>query len=360
MTFSYDVLLHVPTLGGGGAERVAVELARHFVKLGLSTAMFVHDDKAKYDIPAEVEIFRAVRRSHIGRVIELKILLKKVKPTVVLSFLPYANLISLFANFGRDEPAKVVVSEHISYENQEPVKWKEKIKILLLNRLYRRASSIVAVSIGVANELKLRVGAAAADRIKVIYNPCFIEDGWQGAPSSVRSTKTILAVGRLSVQKGFDVLIRAFADVHAARSDTKLIIMGEGEERESLHKLVRALNLDGVIEIPGFSRNIGEMYRRADVFVCSSRFEGFGNVLVEAMSYGLPIVSTECKHGPREILDDGVYGELVSVDDSVALSGAILKVLETSHDPAQQIERAKHFSIDTIGRQYLEVMGLSA
>lgn len=355
MKTSYDILFHIPSLQGGGAERVAVEVARYFAQQGWSVAFFIHHADLDYALPEGVDVFVARKSGHLQRVVELRNLLKQVEVRVILSFLPYANLISLFARLWAGFRVRLIVSEHSSYADFRPSNVKERIKFALLAHLYQRSDVIVAVSSGVADDLRRRLTGAAKDKISVIYNPCYIPDAFVPRlfpDSSRRTTLTVLAVGRLVQQKGFDVLIKAFCLVKQRVPNARLRIVGEGADRAKLEALVKYLCLSEHVTLAGFTRNVADEYRRADLFVCSSRTEGFGNVIVEALSFGLPIVSTACKHGPEEILEGGQYGVLVPVENDEALAEAIVVALRNPVDAGKQLARARDFSLEAIGAQY--------
>lgn len=360
MSGDRDVIFHIPSLQGGGAERVAVEIAKHFVSKGCVPVFFVHANEAAYRLPAGVEVVVAQKAGHVGRVLELAALIRKRRPKAVISFLPYANIISVLAcRFSRSR-ARIVVSEHLAFAHLSTADMKARLKSALACRLYSACHSIVAVSTGVARDLQSAVTSRALDKIVVIHNPCYVVNTAGYEPSLKRNGRTVLAIGRLVDQKGFDVLIRAFAALRTNLQDVELVIAGEGPERDRLEMLIRELGLVGCVSLRGFVEDIGALYRDADLFVCSSRIEGFGNVIVEALSYGVPVVSTRCPHGPEEILQDGRYGRLVTVDDVAGLATAITETLSSAVDRGRLRERAKDFSLQSIGDRYLEVAGLVA
>jgi glycosyltransferase involved in cell wall biosynthesis len=359
MKTSYDVMLHIPSLKGGGAERVAVELARYFVRQGKSTAFFIHDEEIAYDLPSGIDIFFARSTGHLGRVAEFRSLIIRLKVSVVLSFLPYANLISIFAFIGCRSRPKLLISEHLSYSGFVPSGISERVKFALLRSVYQISDVIVAVSSGVAAELRTRLFGSAIRKVVVIHNPCYIPAARAKHSTDDVGNYTVLAVGRLTPQKGFDTLIAAFAIVKKSLPSARLVIVGEGPERLKLKAQIAQLNLGDSVVLPGFTRKIFDEYERANLFVCSSRTEGFGNVIVEALSFGLPIVSTDCPYGPKEILDCGRYGTLVAVDDDIELANAMINTLATHVDPEMQVARARDFSLDTIGAQYMQIMGFS-
>jgi glycosyltransferase involved in cell wall biosynthesis len=193
----------------------------------------------------------------------------------------------------------------------------------------------------------------------VIYNPVDtdhiktlatapLEHPWF-APGAV---PVVLSAGRLTRQKDFPSLLRAFAQVRQSRP-ARLVILGEGEERTSLETLARELGCRDDIALPGFVPNPYPYMAAAGVFVLSSAWEGFGNVLIEAMALGVPVVSTDCPSGPAEILGRGRYGTLVPVSDVDALARAIATTLDQPPEARRSIERASSFSCERIASQYL-------
>ncbi len=168
----------------------------------------------------------------------------------------------------------------------------------------------------------------------------------------------VLGVGRLTRQKDFPTLLRAFARLRE-RVDARLIILGEGEDRDALEALARELDIGDVTDLPGFVDNPYGWMRRANVFVLSSAWEGSPNALTEALYLGTPVVATDCRSGPRELLEDGRYGPLVPVGDTEALAGAIEATLARPLSPADLHHAVIEYTRERSTRHYLEVMGLS-
>jgi len=225
---------------------------------------------------------------------------------------------------------------------------------------YPYADGIVAISNGVADDLA-ESARIARERIDVIYNPAYSDDIDTLAeadcphPWFESDDPVLLGVGGLSDQKDFATLIRAFARVREDRP-VRLIILGEGDNREQLESLVRRLDLEDQVDLPGFVDNPFAYMSRASLFVLSSAWEGFGNVIVEAMACGTPIVSTDCPSGPSEILEYGKYGVLVPVGDEETMANAIRNQLDATTDTESLRERAKDFTVETIANQYLDVL----
>lgn len=216
-----------------------------------------------------------------------------------------------------------------------------------------------------AQDLRCPVGVDAA-RIKVIYNPIVTTELFALAKQLVIHSwftddrvPVILGVGRLAKQKDFPTLLRAFAKVRATRP-CRLIILGEGEERRRLQTLARTLGIEIDFDLPGFVPNPFAYMSRAAALVLPSAFEGFGNVVAEALAVGTPVVTTDCRHGPREILSDGNYGPLVPVGDSNALAQGIQRTLETPPERDRLRARAQAFTTEAIADQYLATFGRSS
>ncbi|AGW91636.1 glycosyl transferase [Ralstonia pickettii DTP0602] len=176
------------------------------------------------------------------------------------------------------------------------------------------------------------------------------------AAPAPRTRKTVLAMGRLVAAKGFDVLLRAWQQVAAQEPEWQLLIHGEGEERPALTALAAQLGLEGRVSLPGVCHDPAQAYGRASVFCLSSRYEGFGLVLIEAMAFGLPIVSTDCETGPRELLAPGQDALVVPADNAEALASALLTVIRepetASRLAASGRAKANGFALERISAQW--------
>jgi glycosyltransferase involved in cell wall biosynthesis len=230
----------------------------------------------------------------------------------------------------------------------------------LVKRLYPLADAVVACSKGVAEDLVQNM-KVPRERVHVIYNPTDPEiEAKAQEPVDhpwFKNSKipVILCVARLAPEKDLPTLIRAFSIVRKERP-AKLVILGEGSERAKLEALVKELGLDGDVWMPGFVDNPFKFMKRATVFALSSRFEGFGMVIAEALAVGTPVVSTDCPSGPAEILGEGKWGKLVPVGDHEKLAEAILETIENPPDREKLKERGRDFSLDRIGQQYLQLI----
>lgn len=263
------------------------------------------------------------------------------------------------------KPGKIFLCEHIGLRDhiERDLHLPISAVSLLMRATYPSATGVVAVSTGVAEELTDLAGLGQG-RVQIIHNPVVNEilpcgpgardpeeraSLWNG-----RFKTHILTVGSLKPQKNHRLLLRAFGRV-AAKLDAGLVILGEGRLRESLEEEVYGLGLQGRVSMPGFYPNPLPWFQSADLFVLSSNFEGFGNVLAEAMACGVPTVSTDCPHGPSEVLDLGRYGELVKVGDIDDLASGILRSLGRQWSREVLQCRALDFSVPRQAQAYLDL-----
>jgi glycosyltransferase involved in cell wall biosynthesis len=223
---------------------------------------------------------------------------------------------------------------------------------------YRWADQVIGISRGSADDL-IELLYVPEKQIVVIHNP--IDSGRVSELASRPSNEAkrggafILGAGRLEPEKDFPTLMRAFARVRRSRQ-VDLTILGEGKERGRLELLAKELGVQDAVSMPGFTNNPFAYMKASSTFVMSSKREGFGNVLVEAMACGTPVVATDCQSGPGEILEGGRWGRLVPVGDDEAMADAILKTLEEPTNREALQERAQAFSPERIVPQYLDVL----
>jgi glycosyltransferase involved in cell wall biosynthesis len=299
---------------------------------------------------------------HFPRIVSrLRKILKQFCPDILCSMLWYANLAAVLAAQGIPG-VKTVISERIStsyeIENETVIRPLQYIKRLLIRSMYPCAAHIVTVSEGIAAELVERFGVRY-DQVSYIHNPVDSEYIRQQCNSSSDpwpdSGIRLLAIGRLSHQKGFDLLIRAVARL-SFRMNLHLVILGEGSERANLEKLVEDERVSGRVILPGFADNPYRWMKYADMFILSSRAEGFPNVLLEAMACGLPVIATDCRTGPRELLIDGEVCPLIAIND---LDGLAIAIEEIASNRQYALElrdkvvlRARDFTIRSQIGQY--------
>jgi glycosyltransferase involved in cell wall biosynthesis len=380
--------------GGGGAERVMLNLATGLADQGHRVDLVMGRKEGHFldEIPDKINIIDLKVRSAyqllpvvlkmprvaatlaasllrpgvpwiLGAVPGLAAYLNQQRPAALLSALSYPNIAAVLARRLSPASTRMVISvhNHLSVATAQAGKAAEKNFPQLARRLYPEADRVVAVSDGVADDLAQTIQLARS-RITTIYNPVFrpdlmtlaqapLEHAWfaPGAPP------VILGIGKLKPQKDFGCLIRAFARVRADRP-ARLLILGEGSQREAVLSLARQLRVADDIALPGFVANPFAYLGRAAVFALSSAWEGLPTVIIEALACGCPIVSTDCPSGPAELLERGAYGSLVPVGDDTALAQAILATLDTPPHRDRLLDRARQFSVDRAVEQYLSVL----
>ena len=355
------VALFVPSLGGGGAERVMVTLAnalaeRHFT---VDFVLWTESGPLRSLLSDKVHVVALGTYNPVKVILGFARFLKTYKPEVVISALFVGNIIAALAKAAVRSRAHLIVTEHVAigtYLRNEPRRLRRLCIPPLMRLTYLLAQNIVTVSRGAAQSLAPVLGKTTSKRITVIYNPIDLARIEAMAAAADENgagwnVPTIINVGRLIEQKDQQTLIQAFAKVHAHRP-CRLVILGEGEKRETLAALVRKLGVGSDVLMPGFIANPYSWMRQSAVFVLSSKFEGLPTVLIEAMQCGTPVISADCPSGPAEILEAGQWGRLFPPGDVDALASAIEDALDGKLATAVR-QRAADFSIDNAVSRYV-------
>jgi glycosyltransferase involved in cell wall biosynthesis len=292
---------------------------------------------------------------------ELVRYLRSEKPRAFLAVTELTALAVITAKLISRAHARVVIVLATTISKHKRAPLKKKIERILVSLLYPKADGIVAVSRGAAEDFAQYTGIPI-ERVKVIYNPVIKPSLHEQKKEAVehpffrdRSIPVVVSVGRLSEPKNFPLLIQAFALLRN-RIQVRLAILGEGEMRPTLERLVDSLGIRDDVSLPGFVHSPYPYMSKASVYVTSSMWEGLPVALIEAMACGAPVVSTDCPSGPAEILDGGRYGHLVPVGDVQALADAIEASLKGDHrkPPAVWLEQ---FHAAPVVEQYLNIMG---
>lgn len=364
------IAMFIPALSGGGAERVFLNLAHSFIKKGLKVDLILCEVKGPYlkDVAYGVNIVDLMSNNPIKQTANLVRYLKREKPDAIISALNLSNIVSSVAHFIANIDTKLIITQHniIGHTTVRNSSFITKIKRefiipTLFKKLFPRADLVVSVSKGVANNLAEKLDLDKKN-IKVIYNPVVSDELLKMGEEDLKHPwfqkdvqPVILGVGSLTVQKDFQNLIQAFIKIRE-KKPAKLLILGEGSERNNLEKLIQQYDLQSDVQLLGFVNNPFKYMKNSSVFVLSSRWEGFGLVLVEAMVFGTPIVSTDCPSGPAEILENGRWGKLVPIGDSETLAKEILDTLNGNYKNPEK--RAMEFTIDNAAREYLEALSM--
>jgi len=362
MNLPKKIALFLPTLGGGGAERVFVNLATEFANLGHSVDLVVArpGGSLRGSVPPSVRVVDLGVKRVLQALRPLARYLTAYRPDVLLSAMEHANAIAFASRFvSRHSSLRLICTTHNVMSNATGTT-KDRLLQKLSALVYRRVEGVVAVSEGVAADVSAHTGLSR-QRITVIYNPVLSERLQESARGPVdhpflvnRDLPVVLATGRLTEQKDYETLLRAVAIARASRP-LRLLILGEGEQRRSLEAFAASLGIKDHVSMPGFTANPYAYMCAADVFALSSRWEGLPTVLIEALGLGCKIVSTDCPSGPSEILDNGRFGELVRVGDANGLAAAIVRSLDspTSTPPASWLEQ---FTAHFCAGEYLRLM----
>ena len=356
----------LPNLQGGGAERIAVNLANDWTGRGYRADFALMDVRGEF--LAELEEQVGVYNLHANRIRQVPRLLydyfRKRKPEVTLVHMWPLTTAAVIAWRLAGSPGKLFLCEHVGLTEhvQRTLSTSMNIAKLALRWSYPQASGLIAVSQGVARDLA-QLSRLSPDAIQVIYNPVVSAELLQTSRENeieerqrfwqAQFSKTLITVGTLKKQKNHLLLIEAFSYI-SKELDVGLVILGEGIERPGLEQRIEELGLQERVRMPGFDCNPRPWLQAADLFVLSSDFEGLPTVLIEALACGTPIVSTACPHGPEEILDFGKYGTLVPVRDVGALVEAIRTKLREPKNPDALKERAKFFSVEKIAAEYID------
>ena len=358
------IALFVPSLHGGGAERVILDIAAELVNRGVPIHLVLVKAEGHYLdlVPDGVRLIDLNSHRAAASLLKLVAYVRRERPAVLLATLTQANVIALVAKILLWGRLRVVTRIANTYSEEFATgSFKHRVALRLLKFLFPVADRIVAVSQGVADDLS-EMHPAISARVATIYNPVVRAEMVEQAAAPVNhswfETETapvVVSVGRLATVKDHATLLRAFAEVLRSRQ-ARLVILGEGPERGNLLELAARLSVSQNVDLPGFKVNPFAYMSRARVFALSSRYEGFPNVLVQAMACGTPVVSTDCRSGPTEILEDGRWGQLVPVGDWQSMAEAIMKTLDNPVPSDLLVARASAFSADASIERYLEVL----
>lgn len=394
-------------LSGGGAEKVILNLAAGFARQGHPVDLLVCkvEGVLRNYIPAGVNLvpLRPVSsargavaalaadpagcREILGVIVNRRKLpkafryipaisrhLKRNSASLLVSALPKSNINAILAQRLSGIDTRVVVGAHINLSAQDSEgtnRGQSRISALrpMMRRYYRKADGVVAVSQGVARDTGAYLDLPE-NLVTTIYNPVVAreikslsEESPQHAWFEQRDVPVVLGIGRFVPQKNFPLLVHALAELRKKRR-VRLVLLGgdkssleQARHKAELEALARELGVTEDLDMPGYKENPYPYLRRASVFALSSRFEGFGNVLVEALFCGCPVVSTDCPSGPAEILRDGEFGRLVPVDDEKSMADALDAALDAEIDSRVLRARGEEFSVDRAVENYSALFG---
>jgi glycosyltransferase involved in cell wall biosynthesis len=355
------IAIFFETLGAGGIEQTCLKLTKGLHFSGIRVDLLLRSLEGEFVslLPKEINTVNFSASRVLTTIFPLARYLRKEKPAVIISNGSAINIATLMARvLVRNCKTRLIITERTNIFRKRKYNFKARITLFCMRWLYPKADVVVGVSDGVSRALEERLGLENGS-VKTIYNGIIDEGFYERANEPLEhewfkpgSPPVLLAVGRLVEQKDFATLLRAFALLRKNRS-AKLIILGEGRLRTLLEKQVDELELRDDVQMPGFEINPLKYYKNCSAFVLSSRFEGLGGVIIEALGCGCPVVATDCPSGPAEILENGEYGLLVPVGDPYALAEAMGKALDNPPEPGLLMDRAKEFSVEKAVSNYL-------
>lgn len=359
----------VASLAHGGIGKMRVHLINEFIRQGVDVDLLVAEADSPYmgRLDASVRVFNLGTSHAWTSVPGIARYLRRERPDAMLTQRIRVNVAALRARrLARSTvPVYVTLNTNLSAQLDSMPAGKRARQLAKLCRYYPRNDGLIAVSRGVAEDAAALIGIDRG-RIQSIANPVVTPALFEAARQDPGhawfgggEAPVVVSVGRLEPQKDFETLLRAFARLHGD-CPARLIILGEGKQRDMLAGLAAELGIAGAVDMPGFVDNPHAYMARARLFVLSSRWEGSPNGLTEAVALGTPVVATSCPNGPSEILEDGRYGELVPVGDVEALAGAMQRTLDAPLS-AEVLRRAgERYSAENSARHYLAAMGLMA
>lgn len=357
-----NILLFTQSLAGGGAERTVATLANHWTERGwevtvVTLASRAEDFYALHPVVQRIALDLAGPSGgplagavhNVRRVRALRRLLEGVRPEVAVAMMSTPNV--LLALAGRSVPGLVTVGSERCYPPHAPLgrAWNAARR-----RAYGRLDAVVALTEECRRWIESHTSARFVPVIPNAVTYPLPSIPPRIAPDAVLPTgrKVVMAVGRLDPVKNLQALLDAFAGLAPAHPDWDLVILGDGPERGALRSAVDAAGLTGRVILPGIAGNVGEWHARADLYVLTSRSEGFPNALAEALCHGVPAVSVDCDTGPRDIVRHGVDGLLVAPDDPAALARALDRLMRNPELRRQFALKAPEararFSIDRV------------
>jgi glycosyltransferase involved in cell wall biosynthesis len=359
------IAIFVSFSGKGGVERMIINLCEGLCSLGCEIDLVLVKAQSEHlnSLHTKANIVKLGSSHTMSSLLPLVRYLRCERPAALLAAKDRANQVGILARRIAGVSTRVVVrmgtTVSAALAGKSPMK--EYFWYLRMRLLYPFADAVVAVSRGVAADLR-KNAKLSPSHLQVIENPVItpqliaLGDKPANHPwLSGNGSPVIVGVGRLTHQKDFPTLIRAFAAVHATRP-CRLVLLGEGRDRAALQSLINRLGITADVDMPGFVVNPYAYMSRATVFALSSAWEGSPNALTEALALGTPVVSTDCRSGPREILENGRYGALVPVGDVDALAKAILSTMANPPEKSFLRNAVRAYTVEMSSKRYLETL----
>ncbi|MCL6234478.1 glycosyltransferase [Acinetobacter sp. ANC 5579] len=364
------VIFFLPSLGGGGAERTVIQLANSFAEQGLNIHLGVCDvtgEKSKLllEVSPKIELVNFNCGRVMNSITPLKMKLKAEQYDCLVATQTHTNIVAGIAKKLAGVKTALIFREVSTPSKNLKLQGVSKFILkTLVNWTYPMAQQVVCVSKGVEADFR-EYYSYKKNNLSTIYNPVLDDAYFEKLKVPVthrffnNDNKVILAVGRLTEAKNFGFLIHSFKALYDQHSETRLIILGEGELRAEFEALVSDLGLKDVVDLPGFDSNPYAYFKYASLFVLSSNWEGLPGVLIQALASKVKVVSTDCPSGPMEILDHAKFGLLVECNDQAGLTQAMQQAIFADYVHYSEADFEAHiqqFHKATVLKQYLNMM----
>jgi len=358
------ILITLPRLSGGGAERVMINLGNKFSKMGYNVYFLLLSNEGEFskNVSEKINVVVLNKRSFKSAIFPMIKSMNIIKPEVIISTLWQMNLIVLMSQFFLKErkKTKIIIREanNLNIELDTLSFLKKRIYKSIYKFLYKYSDKIVVQCDEMKERTQMLLDSKTQMKVIRIYNPILSKEiaelGNKENPFEYKDKINIIAIGRLEFQKGFDLLIQSFSLIKNQK--IHLTILGDGTQKEQLLYQIKKFDLDEYIDLKGFEPNPYKYIKNADIFVLPSRFEGFPNVLLESLCLNTFIISYECPSGPKEIIQNEDIGTLVPPQDIIALSNAINQAINEkkykSHNDSNLV--SQHYDISYIARIWEE------
>jgi glycosyltransferase involved in cell wall biosynthesis len=358
------ITIVTPNLNGGGAQKVAVNLANYYVSKNYNVDLVILVNSGPYAklVHDKVNVIHLNAERIRHALIKLRKYLKCNLDRCYLSVMRDSNIAIGLSSIGFELNGLVyreatTLNSLSNFHFFKQFNW-----YVLLKFTYFKADIVIANSDDTKRDL-IDNNIIPSEKVVRIVNPVLPNDFIELANMDItdewfieKRYKVILSVGRLVIEKNYKFLIECFSEIYKTNDISRLVIIGEGPEKDNLITLIKDLNLENVIKILNFKNNVYPYFKNAHIFALASDFEGFGNVLVEALSQGTSVVSTDCHGGPKMILDGGIYGKLIPLGDKKLYVEALNFFLTRTDKDAELIKYSLKFSVEFVGEEYLDLL----
>ena len=365
MSNRIHILFYCPFLNGGGAEMHLVRMMKSLDETRFEKTLVISRSGGSYeylirntdiniiylDINSESSFIRILKS-----IFPLVKSIKDINPDITFSLMDNVNVFVILSHRIARHKSKLVIGvqtsikKSIEFSNSHF----KRFILSLMKNLYKYADKIICLSNGVANELNQILINTQKKQYEVIHNIGFESE--KNYKTQEKNKHQLCICGRLIPLKGFDLVIKAVAEVSKKYDDVSLVILGEGPEKEKLRSQCYNLNISNRVYFKGFVTNVAQVMAESEIFILSSYYEGFGNVIVESMGVGTPVIATDCPYGPADIITNGKNGFLVPIGNSNAISKSVIELFnnQNTYDQIRLLgyQKANDFTSSTISKQH--------